>query len=375
MGRSEKLVLITGATGHIGSRTLLYLLQAGYNVRAAVRSKEKAVAVAARPQVRRSIQLGAQLTFIIVPDLTIPGAYNRAVEGVTHIVHIASPLASGSDSIPPDEHEQHFIQPAVQGTLNLLEAANMIGTVRRIVITSSIVALAPIEELEGRRRRDPSTPVTPNDRPPFVPGPYHSEFAAYAASKVAALHHADAWVKRERPAFDVVHLHPGFVLGRNDAVTSSTQAKQGTNGVVLALLLGKRLGPYVGVTVSVEDVARAHVTSLNQRVLGGQSYILGEPVRWNDAHNIAKSEFAEAVENNLLVMGGRVKTIFLPIDTSLTHETFSFAFASYREQVRNVVRDFLDLRLRKKKPLVRPAPSATSASPAYQDVLPCAMAC
>ncbi|KAK0705718.1 hypothetical protein B0H67DRAFT_650022 [Lasiosphaeris hirsuta] len=366
MRHSRNLVLITGATGHVGASTLLHLLHAGYHVRAAVRSEAKAAAVAARPQIR-SMHPGSRLTFTIVPDITLPGAYDDAVEGVTHIIHIASPLASGADTIALGRHHQHFTQPAVQGTLNVLEAANTVGTVRRIVITSSIVALVPIEELEGRRRRHPSTPVTPDDRVPCVAGPCHSEFAAYAASKVAALHHAEAWMERERPAFDVVHLHPGFVLGRNDSAATPAQAMQGTNGVVLALLLGKKFGPYIGVTVCVEDVARAHVASLDLGVPGGQGYILGAPACWNDARDIARGEFAEAVRSHLLIMDGTVETIPLPIDTSLTDETFGFRFASYADQVRGTVRHFLDLRLRKKKSVTDPA-HALSGSLASQDV-------
>lgn len=348
MRRSGNLVLITGASGHVGSRTLLHLLQAGYNVRAAVRSEQQIAVITTRPQIK-SMSPGTQLAFTIVPNITIPGAYEHAVKDVTHIIHMASPLASGSNMLAPDRHEQHYIQPAVQGTLNLLEAADTAGTVRRIVITSSIVALAPIQELEGARRRDSANPVTPDDRPPFVSGPYHSEFAAYAASKVAALHHAEEWMRRKRPTFDVVHLHPGFVLGRNDAATTPAQAMQGTNGVILALLLGKRFGPYIGVTVGVEDVARAHVASLDPaRVLGGQSYILGASIRWNRTRDIVRREFAEAIKRSILVMSGGVETIPLPVDASLTQETFSFAFASFEQQVRDTVGHFLELRLKKK---------------------------
>ncbi|KAK4445962.1 putative NADPH-dependent methylglyoxal reductase GRP2 [Podospora aff. communis PSN243] len=342
---SRDLVLITGATGHVGSCTLLHLLESGYHVRAAVRSEAKIAAVLSRPQIR-ALNPGPRLTFTIVPDISVPGAYDHAVDGVTHIIHIASPLATG-DSVPADQHDEFFIRPAVQGTLNLLEAANMVGTVRRVVITSSIVALVPYNEMEGITKRSPLKPVSPNDRIPFVPGPYKDTFAAYAASKVASLHHAEAWMARERPAFDAVYLHPGFVLGRNDTALTPGQAMQGTNSVVLALLLGKRFGPYAGTTVHAEDVARAHIMSLDPSVFGNQSYILSQNSRWNDAREIARRCFPEAIKSKMLVMGGSVKTTNLPVDTSLTEETFGFKFASYEEQVKSTVSQFLELRLRK----------------------------
>lgn len=349
MVSSNDLVLITGGTGFVGSCTLLRLLKAGYRVRAAVRSEAKIESVLARPQIQAALNPGSRLTFVIVPDITAPGAYDDAVEGVTHIIHIASPLASGGNAVPLHLHNQHFIQPAVRGTLNLLEAANYAGTVRRVVITSSFVALVPMDELDGTRKRDPRRPVSPDDRIPFAPGPYQSEFAAYAASKVAALQQAEAWIERERPPFDVVHLHPGFVLGRNDTATTTGQAMQGTNSVVLALLLGKRFGPYVGATVYANDVARAHVAALDPRVFGNQSYILSQPARWDDAIGIAQRAFPDALKTKLLVKGGSVTTTYLPMDASLTEETFGFRFASYERQVKSVVDQFLELRLRQKK--------------------------
>ena len=326
-----------------------------------------------RPEVQ-ALNPGSRLSFVIVPDITAPGAYDHAVDGITHMIHIASPLATGDNNVKPHQHEAHFIQPAIRGTLNLLEAANLCGTVRRVVITSSIVALVPCEEMEGTRHRSSRRAVKPTDRIPLVPGPYHSEFAAYAASKVAALHEAESWMERERPAFDVVHLHPGFVLGRNDSATTWTQAMQGTNGLVLALLLGKRFGPYAGATVHADDVARVHVASLDPTVLGNQSYILSRQARWNDAKEIARREFPEAFKKRMLFNGGSVKTIDVPIDSSLTEETFGFRFASYEEQVKSTVSQFLDLRMRRKPSLVKQptthvlSSNSRTSTPKNQDV-------
>ncbi|KAK3386006.1 hypothetical protein B0H63DRAFT_474024 [Podospora didyma] len=363
----KNLVLITGATGHVGSCTLLHLLGAGYHVRAAVRSEAKIAAVLARPEIQ-AMNPGSRLTFTIVPDITAPGAYDHAVEGVTHIIHIASPLATGG--VPPHLQEAFFIQPAVRGTLNLLEAANYEGTVRRVVITSSISALIPMAESEGLQKRDPRRPVSPNDRIPFVPGPYQSEYAAYAASKVASLQQAESWMERERPAFDVVYLHPGFVLGRNDAATTAGQAMQGTNSVVIALLLGKKFGPYVGTTVHIDDVARAHVASLDPTVLGNQSYILSQPARWNDAKKIAERKFADAFKNKTLVKGGNVSTVHIPIDASLTEQTFGFNFASFEEQVKSTLSHFLELRMRTKSGVqMVSANTVSAATPTKQGVV------
>ena len=355
------LVLITGATGHVGSAVLLHALRAGYTVRAAVRSESKAASVLARPQVQ-ALNPGPRLSFAVVPDITAPGAYAAAAEDATHIIHIASPLATG-DKIPPEQQYAHFVRPAVCGTLEMLQAASRSGTVRRVVITSSIVALVPFAELEGAVPR--RAPVRPVDRVDPPTEPFDSEFAAYAASKAAALVHAEAWAARERPAFDIVHLHPSFVLGDNDGAAAPADALRGTNGLVLALLLGKRFGPYIGASVHVDDVARAHVRALNvAAVPGNQSYILSQPTRWNDAKGIVRRAFPAAVETRVLVARGNIGSVELPVDTSLTELVFGFRHISFEEQVKSVVGQFLELRSRN-----RPKAASSPASRASRGVL------
>src|SRR5438034_10981539 len=106
---TSDLVLITGVTGHVGFRVLVFALEAGYRVRAAVRNQEKADTILAAPSIK-ALNPDSRLTFVFVPDILMDGAYDEAVKGVDSIIHIASPLASGISS---DNFETHLIQPAV----------------------------------------------------------------------------------------------------------------------------------------------------------------------------------------------------------------------------------------------------------------------
>ncbi|GKT60965.1 3-beta hydroxysteroid dehydrogenase [Colletotrichum tofieldiae] len=341
----DELLLITGVTGHVGFAVLTHALRAGHTVRCAVRSEAKAAFIRSRPQIRALDLPRARLNFAIVPDITADGAYDDAIRGVSSVIHVASPLAT-ADSVPRDQHQEYFIQPAVRGTLGMLEAAKRAGTVRRVVITSSVVALASVEEMEGRERR--TTPVQPEERAGFKPEPYESEFAAYAASKVAALKGAEAWLARERPAFDVVHLHPSFVLGRNDIATSTNEAMRGTNAVVLATLRGKKWGcAFAGATVHVDDVARAHVQALRPSVPGNRSYVLSTRARWNDAKLISKRAFPEAFERKLFSSGGSVGTTALEFDSSATEAVFGFHLQGFEAQIKSLVAHFVELRMRR----------------------------
>ncbi|MGY1938829.1 MULTISPECIES: NAD-dependent epimerase/dehydratase family protein [Nocardia] len=60
-----------------------------------------------------------------------------AVAGCTEVLHVASPFPS----TPPDD-ENELIDTAVEGTLRVLRACAAAGTVRRVVLTSSIAAIA-----------------------------------------------------------------------------------------------------------------------------------------------------------------------------------------------------------------------------------------
>lgn len=70
-------VLITGASGFIAAHVVDRFLEAGYNVRATVRSEKTAEKV-----LETYNQYANQLSFAIVPDVAAPGAFDEAVKDV-----------------------------------------------------------------------------------------------------------------------------------------------------------------------------------------------------------------------------------------------------------------------------------------------------
>jgi nucleoside-diphosphate-sugar epimerase len=346
---APNLVLLTGATGHVGFRTLIHALSAGYAVRAAVRSQAKASALLSHPHIQ-FLNPGSRLSFVIVPDLAAPSAYDKAAQDVNYIIHIASPLMAGRE-VPPSQYEAYFVQPAVHGTIGLLEAAKKSRAVRRVVITSSIVALTPPVQLSGLERSE--RPISPTDRPPFVPGPYKTELAAYAASKIAALQEAEAWIRTKNPDFDVVHLHPSFVLGRNDLAMNTRETLKGTNAIILGIVLGRKMGSNAGASVHSEDVAMAHVRALSSDIPGNASYILSQQARWGDVKDIVQREFPDAVQKRILPNSGSAETHEVAFNTSLTEETFGFSHLGFEDQVKSVVGHYLELQTRNRLDLRR----------------------
>jgi hypothetical protein len=128
---------LTGATGFVGYKVLVHLVKAGYNVRAAVRNLAGFEKIKA---LKSTSPYQSELEHIIVPDITAPGAYDEAVKGVKFILHVASPFAS--PDLFTGDYETSYIQPAVRGTVGMLDSAGKAEGIERVVITASILSIA-----------------------------------------------------------------------------------------------------------------------------------------------------------------------------------------------------------------------------------------
>lgn len=340
---SEKLVLITGANGHIGFRTVVEALQQGYSVRAAVRNQVKANTVLAAPSIK-ALNPGPKLTFTFVPDILKDGAYDAAVQNVDYIIHLASPITGGLTA--EADFESKLIAPAVKGTLNILYSAFDQPRIQRIVITSSIVAQIPWHEFF---EAESSTVFSEKSRTPDVRGPFGAEFRAYAASKVRALNATERLLAERSPLhFSVVHVSPAFVIGANELVTDVKDITNGTNGTMFSQVLGGSSPyPVPGNSVHLHDVAFLHVKGLDAAVPDGQNLIASSGgvrgIVWGDAIEIVARKFPEAVKNGTLPNNGHAKSKVALVDTTETQKLTGVQFKSYEEQVVSVTEHYLRL--------------------------------
>jgi nucleoside-diphosphate-sugar epimerase len=200
---AKETVVITGATGFIGGRVLQLLLEQDYNVRIVARSNAKKQALLSNPRLK-GIE---KAEFVIVPDLQAPGCLDKAVAGADYIVHLASPIPMHGD-IPAERQNDELVVPAVNATLRALEAAQKSGTVKRVVVTSSAVALIPPSILLPSDDPPTTRVITGNDRLPAIEPPFENAMVAYIASKIAAQRASDKFMKEQSPAFDVVNIQP-----------------------------------------------------------------------------------------------------------------------------------------------------------------------
>ena len=106
--------------------------------------------------------------------------------------------------------------------------------------------------------------------------PYEkSTRVACATSKTLALKHTEDFINREKPAFDVIHIHPFVVLGRDDLALTSQSVDAGSNAYALGPILGREIDtPSIVSVTDVSDFALAHIRALNPRVSGNRSFLL-----------------------------------------------------------------------------------------------------
>lgn len=197
------LILITGITGHVASELTRQFLQRGYRVRGTVRDLARASWLNG---VFQSYIASGHLTLFLVPDMTVPGAFSSAIQGVDAVAHVAT---MGFDPDPAK-----VIPPTVAATTSILRAAAAEPSVRRFVFTSSIVAAAMLVPGNTTHVAQDSWNEAALDIA-WAPPPYGPERVTpvYMASKVAAEREVWRFVSDERPPFVVNVVSPQVIWG------------------------------------------------------------------------------------------------------------------------------------------------------------------
>lgn len=232
------------------------------------------------------------------------------------------------------------MRPAVQGTLSILHSAAKVPYVRRIVITSSAVAVVTNEKLA---QGDTTTVYTAKTRIPLPTGPYQSSPQAYRAAKSLALNAAEKFLAEEKPNFSIIHIMPSYVFGGNELVTDAKSIASGSNAILMGLVLGVKAQAAIGTVVHLDDVARIHVGALDEKkVPASTSFLASLSVQFEDALEIAKRLFPEAVKDGRLPLGGSKPTLPMTMDIQDTVDVFG-PLKGYEEMVESVVGQYLEL--------------------------------
>jgi dihydroflavonol-4-reductase len=243
-------LLVTGATGLVGSNLCLTALKAGYRVRGLVRST-----TGTEPLRKAGVEL-------VIGDMTNAASLDAAAKGVQDIVHAAAVIGGTWSKSKPED----FWNVNYHGVLNLLDAAKKAG-VRRNVCYSTIGIL---DWSRTASNSSPIVPISASDSP-------------YIRSKRAAFY---ACMQRASVDLDVVSVLPGMIYGPGPIVERALEPTSCT----ATLLLGLRgeLEQYVPMTLTwsyVHDVVAVGMAALEKGTNGSRYLASG---RAEDACSLAE---------------------------------------------------------------------------------------
>jgi dihydroflavonol-4-reductase len=228
-------VLVTGASGFVGSAVARALAHRGARLRVVVRPDSP----------RTNLQgLEAEVT---VGDMRDEAAMTRALSGQRFLFHVAADYRLWA------RRPAEIVENNLAGVRAVMAAASAAG-VERIVYTSSVATLrTPADGRPG----DEATRLGPDEA-----------VGAYKRSKVLAEREVERWIADE--GLPAVIVSPSTPIGPHDVRPTPT-------GRILVEAARGRMPAYVETglnLVHVDDVAEGHLLAVTQGRVG-ERYVLG----------------------------------------------------------------------------------------------------
>ncbi|CAN4110312.1 unnamed protein product [Withania somnifera] len=250
---SKKIVCVTGASGFIASWLVKLLLQRGYTVNATVRNLNDTSKVSHL----LSLDGANERLHLFKAELLEEKSFDPAIDGCEGVFHTASPVFLTGKS------KEELVDPAVKGTLNVLQSCAKSPSVRRVVITSSISSVICNKNM--------SIPGAVADESWYSDPEFCEERKGwYHLSKTLA--EKAAWKFAKENGIDLVILHPGLVIGPLLQPTLNSSCQD----IVNFIKEGKE--SWSGGTykfVDVRDVADAHILAFEVPSANGRYCLVG----------------------------------------------------------------------------------------------------
>ena len=265
-------VVVTGASGYIGSHIVANLLLKGRNVRATVRDAGDPERVQHLKNMK--ISDGGSLE-IIEMDLFDSESVDRAISGATDVIHTAAVVI-----IRSKEPQSKIVDPSVIGTENVVSAIEKSESVERFVHTSSTAAIRPEKWNDG----DILTTETFAKDATLELNPYG--LAKYSAEMVVRDWHEETIKERD---IKMATIHPCMVFGP----PLSPRHLKGSLSIIM-MLVNRDLPVLLPMQISivdVRDVAEAHVRALTMGINGGRYLTVGGEMMWNEISKVLKNEY------------------------------------------------------------------------------------
>ena len=240
------MVLVTGATGLVGSHLLISLLQENDSVKALYRNSKHIEKVKNVFAYKNQLNLFDKINWI-EGDITDIPSLNVAFENISTVYHCAALISFD----PKDEEKLRKVN--IEGTANIVNCCIDFG-VKKLCHVSSIAALGDTKEGE--------TIIT--EETDWNPEKLHGD---YAISKYGA--EMEVW-RGFQEGLEVVIVNPGVIFGYGFP-------EQGSS--VIFKSVKKGLSFYTkGITgiIAVEDVVNCMVQLMQKNVTGQQYTLVAE---------------------------------------------------------------------------------------------------
>jgi len=335
---SDELICVTGASGFIGSYLVKGLLEGGHRVRATVRdpsATEKLAHLKAMGDVE-----------IFGANLLEEGSFHEAIDGCDVVMHAASAVF-----LTAKDPQKEIVDVAVKGTENVLQAVQAAGTVRRVVLTSSVSAVLD----DARPPSHVFTEADWNDSATLKTEPY-------PLSKVRGERRAreicDAQGEGEG-AWDLVAINPTMVMG---PVLTKVHCR--TSPSLIRDLMRGKFPAAPDLTfglVDVRDVAAAHLAAMDHPSPAERYICTSESMRLVEISKLLRRDFPSSkaprrrMPNPLMYVAAlfdkRLSFAFLKrnlgrrrqIDNSLLMRDLVADPLKGAESVRDTARSFIEL--------------------------------
>ncbi|BCY28048.1 NAD-dependent epimerase/dehydratase family protein [Flavobacterium okayamense] len=240
------MILVTGATGLVGSHLIVKLLQEKEEVKAIFRDKKSFTAVENIFRFYNADNLFEKINWIKADITDIP-SLEEAFKGVTKVYHCAAFISFD----PKDEDE--LMKVNLEGTANIVNCC-LDFNIEKLCYVSSVAALG-----------DPlDTQIIINEETEYNPEKLHSE---YSISKYAA--EMEVW-RGFQEGLKVVIVNPGVIFGYGFPYN-------GSSTFIKAIKKGNPFytkGKF-GI-IAVEDVVNCMITLMKHNINGERFTLVAE---------------------------------------------------------------------------------------------------
>ena len=267
-------ILITGATGYIGSWVTRLLLEKGASLHITVRDLTQTSHYQHLIDMAQTLPGHAQF---FEADLTQEGSFAEAMHHTQALFHIASPF-----KLAVSDPQAELIGPALQGTQNILHQACHTPSMQKVILTSSCAAMfgdnIDLNPLKDKTLTENSWNTTSS----LKHNPYsHSKTLAEQA----------AWdIAKQQSQWQMIALNPCLVMGPSISPYSNSESlhllRQFKEGALRPGVANIGIG-----IVDVRDVAQAHFNALISKTATGRHILCGHSTSFLEIAHILYDNF------------------------------------------------------------------------------------